>query len=50
MWTSGRAGERPVDKVRSSPTCANSSFRLSERFYSIIPGVHTLYDYDKGIS
>jgi hypothetical protein len=50
MWTSGRAGEGPVDKVRSSPICANSCFGLRERFCRIIPGVHTLYDYDKGIS
>jgi hypothetical protein len=50
MWTSGRAGKEPVDKAGSSPTRANSPFGLRQPFYSIIPGIHTLYDYNKGIS
>jgi hypothetical protein len=50
MWTSRSTGKGPVDKPGSSPICANSSFGLAVRFCGIIPGIHTLYDYDKGIS
>jgi hypothetical protein len=50
MWTSDHAVEGPVNKTGSSPICANSSFGLGARFCSIIPGVHTPYDYNKGIS
>jgi len=50
MWMNRHAGKGPVDKAGPSPICANSSFGLVVRFCSIIPGIHTLYDYNKGIS
>ena len=45
MWTDRDAAARPVDNTPLSPKCANSSFPLPAGFCSIIPYVHTLYDY-----
>jgi hypothetical protein len=45
VWTTPRAVGEPVDNTSFSPNCAHSSFRLPQAFRSIIPGVHTLYDY-----
>jgi hypothetical protein len=50
MWTEHDAAPGPVNNTVFSPNCANSSFRLPAGFRSIIPDIHTLYDYDKGIS
>jgi hypothetical protein len=46
----GHASGEPVEKTGSSPLGANRSFGLPVRVHGIIPDVHTLYDYDKGIS
>ena len=50
MWTTRPAASSPVDKAVSSPLSANRRFRLAMRVRGMIPVVHTLYDYDKGIS
>jgi hypothetical protein len=50
MWMTGPAGSSPVDKAVPSPLSANRRFRLAMRVQGIITVVHTLYDYDKGIS
>jgi hypothetical protein len=50
VWTISYLDQRPVDKAGSSPASANSSLRITTPFCSIIPDIHTLYDYNKGIS
>ena len=50
LWTQ-QAGERdPVDNRVSSPLATHSATPLLERERGVIPVLHTLYDYDKGIS
>ena len=50
MWMTRPAASSPVEKVSSSPNSANSGFGLDLRLRGIIPVIHTLYDYNKGIS
>jgi hypothetical protein len=50
LWSDSPADLAPVDKASLPPTGAHSANRLRERIRGIIPGLHTLYDYDKGIS
>jgi hypothetical protein len=50
LWTQHAAGLEPVDNPVSSPTAAHSAIPLREREQGVIPVLHTLYDYDKGIS
>ena len=50
MWTTRPAASSPVEKAVPSPLSANKGSRLAMRVRGIIPAVHTLYDYDKGIS
>ena len=45
MWTARHTAEGPVDNTYFSPNRAHSSFRLPQPFRSIVPEVHTLYDY-----
>jgi hypothetical protein len=50
LWTqlTGRPG--PVDNHLLSPVAAHSATALRERKRGVFPVLHTLYDYDKGIS
>ena len=50
LWTqlTGRPG--PVDNRLLSPVAAHSAIALRERKRGVFPVLHTLYDYDKGIS
>ncbi len=50
MWMTRPAASSPVDKAVPSPLSANRGSRVAMRVWAIIPVVHTLYDYDKGIS
>jgi hypothetical protein len=50
LWTEQPAAVPPVDKCFSSPVGAHSPMPLQERKRGVIPELHTLYDYDKGIS
>jgi hypothetical protein len=50
LWSDSPPDLAPVDKASLPPICAHSANRLGERIQGIIPGVHTLYDYNKGIS
>jgi hypothetical protein len=50
MWSDHLAGQSAVEKVPLSPGCLHSENPLCRRLRGIIPVVHTLYDYDKGIS
>ena len=50
MWTPRHVASEPVNKAGLSPFSANSEFRLVVGFQAMIPVVHTLYDYNKGIS
>ncbi len=50
LWTHPAGGLDPVDNSVSSPVRAHSANPLQEREQGVIPVLHTLYDYDKGIS
>jgi len=50
MWMTRPAASGPVEKAYSSPNPAHSGFGLDLRLRGSIPVIHTLYDYDKGIS
>jgi hypothetical protein len=50
LWTQHLGGRDPVDNRVSSPVAAHSAIPLRERERGVIPVLHTLYDYDKGIS
>jgi hypothetical protein len=50
MWTNQPAAARPVEKLCFSPESAHSANPLHKPLRGVIPVVHTLYDYDKGIS
>jgi hypothetical protein len=50
MWMARPAASSPVDNVSLSPVRANRRSPVGMRLRPIIPVVHTLYDYDKGIS
>ena len=49
LWTQhdGRLG--PVDNRLLSPIAAHSAIALRQPKRGVIPVLHTLYDYDKGI-
>ena len=49
LWTLQRSAATPVDKAVSSPDGAHSATALVEPKRGVIPVLHTLYDYDKGI-
>jgi len=50
LWSDLRADASPVDKALFPPERAHSANPLRQGKRGVIPGVHTLYDYDKGIS
>jgi hypothetical protein len=50
LWSDRQHGTAPVDKAPLPPTRAHSANPLPQRNRGVIPGLHTLYDYDKGIS
>jgi hypothetical protein len=50
LWTQQTGGRDPVDNRVSSPVAPHSAIPLRERKRGVIPALHTLYDYDKGIS
>jgi hypothetical protein len=50
MWMTRPAASSPVEKAPSSPNSANREFGLDLRLRGTIPVIHTLYDYNKGIS
>jgi hypothetical protein len=50
LWTQLAGGRGPVDNRVSSPLAAHSANPLPEPERGVIPVLHTLYDYDKGIS
>jgi len=50
LWSDSPADLTPVDKAHLPPTRAHSANPLPQRKRGVIPGLHTLYDYDKGIS
>jgi hypothetical protein len=50
LWTQHAVGRDLVDNRVSSPIAPHSAIPLRERKRGVIPVLHTLYDYDKGIS
>jgi hypothetical protein len=50
LWTQTPAAVGPVNNPASSPVAAHSAIPLREREQGVIPVLHTLYDYNKGIS
>ena len=50
LWTQQGGRMRPVDNPFLSPVGAHSAIPLRERKRGVFPVLHTLYDYDKGIS
>ena len=50
LWTHREADTRAVENPVSSPVGPHSANPLLEREEGVIPVLHTLYDYDKGIS
>jgi hypothetical protein len=50
LWSDPRADVSPVDKALLPPRRAHSANPLRQGNRGVIPGLHTLYDYDKGIS
>jgi hypothetical protein len=50
MWTVRTRAVAAVDKSFLSPARSHRLIRLSKRLRGLFPVVHTLYDYDKGIS
>ena len=50
MWMNQPAAESPVEKCHFSPFRSHSANPLHKPVPGVIPVVHTLYDYDKGIS
>jgi hypothetical protein len=50
LWTRAAGAPGPVDNPVSSPVGAPSANPLRQRKRGVIPVIHTLYDYDKGIS
>jgi hypothetical protein len=50
LWSDSPAALAPVDKASLPTKCAHSANPLLERVRGVVPGLHTLYDYDKGIS
>jgi len=50
LWTQLTDQPCPVDNRCLSPVATHSAIALRERNRSVFPVLHTLYDYDKGIS
>ena len=50
LWSDSRADVSPVDKALLPPGRTHSANPLRQGKQGVIPGLHTLYDYDKGIS
>ena len=50
LWTQPGLGLDPVDNRLLSPVGTHSAIALPEPKRGVIPVLHTLYDYDKGIS
>ena len=50
LWTQLGGVRGPVDNPVSSPLAAHSAIPLQKPERGVIPVLHTLYDYDKGIS
>jgi hypothetical protein len=50
LWSDQRADLSPVDKAHLPPGRAHNPNPLRQWNRGVIPGLHTLYDYDKGIS
>jgi len=50
MWSVQPARPSPVDNRDFSPVRPHSSSPLHKRLRGVFPVIHTLYDYDKGIS
>jgi hypothetical protein len=50
MGTAGPLRSKPVEKATFSPDRAHRVIPLPEPLRGIIPVIHTLYDYNKGIS
>jgi hypothetical protein len=50
LWSDSPTGMSLVDKPYLPPGRAHSANPLRQRNPGVIPGLHTLYDYDKGIS
>ena len=50
LWSDLSAASAPVDKASLPPKCAHSANPLPERVRGVVPGLHTLYDYNKGIT
>jgi hypothetical protein len=50
LWTQRTDRSGPVDNRLLSPTAAHSAIPLRQPKQGVIPVLHTLYDYDKGIS
>jgi hypothetical protein len=49
LWTQREAGAGAVENTVSSPVAPHRANPLQEREEGVIPVLHTLYDYDKGI-
>jgi hypothetical protein len=50
LWTHPDSALNPVDNPVFSPFAAHSAIPLQQPEPGVIPVLHTLYDYDKGIS
>ncbi len=50
LWTQRTGGLDPVDNRLLSPVGTHSAIPLLKPERGVIPVLHTLYDYDKGIS
>jgi hypothetical protein len=50
LWTHPAGALAPVHNPVSSPVAAHSANPLGQRKHGVFPVLHTLYDYDKGIS
>ena len=50
LWMQLTGRSAPVDNLVLSPVAAHSANPLQQRKHGVIPVLHTLYDYDKGIS
>ncbi len=50
LWSVLPPALTSVDKASLPPKCAHSANPLLERIRGVTPGLHTLYDYNKGIT
>jgi len=49
VWMDSLVAERPVDNASFSPARPHSETVGRKPLRGVIPFIHTLYDYDKGI-